>query len=123
MPIISYDVPIISYDFLCCSGQNSDHQRSPANNRGPMGGNRETNYAMFCLFLHLLLYFLVLGIYINSKWLIKVPGHIPIVFWMISGTSKILLKYGPVTLLTITNMTQKYKNKYGIISKLYYFHI
>ena len=35
--------------------------------------------------------------------------------WMISGTSKIWLKSGPVALLIITNMLQKIQANYGII--------
>ena len=34
---------------------------------------------------------------------------------MIPGTSEVLSKSGPVDLLTITKILQKYKKKYGII--------
>ena len=41
-------------------------------------------------------------------------------FWMISGTSKILSKFGPVALPITTKLLQKYKNKYGDILEKYY---
>ena len=39
---------------------------------------------------------------------------------MISGTSKIWSKSGPVDLLTITKMLQRIQEKYGIILEQYY---
>ena len=42
---------------------------------------------------------------------------------MISGTSKMLLKCGPVDLPIITNILQQIQEKYGNIFKTHYFHI
>ena len=39
---------------------------------------------------------------------------------MIPGTSKMLSKYGPGDLLTITKMAQKIQENYGIILETYY---
>ena len=45
--------------------------------RGSIG---ENNLGDFCFFLIFPCFFGGLGVYIIPKWLIKVPGHIPILF-------------------------------------------
>ena len=54
------------------------HNLSKGLYRGSIG---ENNLGDFLFFPNLLLYFWgVLGVYIIPKWLIKVPGHIAILF-------------------------------------------
>ena len=47
----------------------------------PLGSIGKNNLGDFCLFLNCLLHFCCfLGVYIIPEWLIKVPGHIAILF-------------------------------------------
>ena len=78
----------------------------------PMGGNRgnELGDVVF-VFIVLLRFY---GVSIIPKWLIKVPGHIPI-FLDDFGNFDFLSKSGPVDLLIITKCFNEYKKHYGII--------
>ena len=46
---------------------------------------------------------------IFPKWLIKVPGHIPILCWNICGASKMFTKSGLLHLFFITKILQKFQ--------------
>ena len=61
-----------------------------------------------------------MGVLIIPKWLILSPGHIAILFGMISGTSKNRLNVDPRSLYLSPKYFKKYK-KYGNILGKYYF--
>ena len=48
--------------------------------QGPMGGNRQKQFRCFLVFPFVYCIFGFYGVLIIPKWLIEVPGHIPILF-------------------------------------------
>ena len=74
----------------------------------------------YCIWGKGLLFLIIL------KWLIKVPGHIPILFRWFLELPKSWLFFGPVVDLYTSFYHQKYPTntrKYGIILNKYYFFI
>ena len=97
---MSFDFLMISCDFLwfpvfgrvsviiwCASFQFAwfivllQHAETGPETTCPMGGNRENNLGDFRFFFFICYGIVwVFGVYIIPKWLIKVPGHIAILF-------------------------------------------
>ena len=65
--------------------------------------------------------FKILWVYIIPNWLIKVPGHIPILFGWFRELRKFCQNLVPETSGLLPKCFKKYKKNYGIILETYYF--